>query len=66
VIFGKEPVYCPSAPDCYCNVYGMCDLECEDEGTCSSRYMLPKFASMPEGWPTIGFDKKEREFHGPL
>lgn len=66
VIFGKDPVYCPSAEDCYCKLYGFCDLECEDEGTCSSRYVLPKYSSMPKGWPLIGFNKMPRKFSGPL
>jgi hypothetical protein len=33
VIFGKEPVHCPSARECYCRGFGKCDLKCT-EGDC--------------------------------
>ena len=33
ILFGRSAVHCPSAEDCYCNTYGLCDLECK-EGDC--------------------------------
>ncbi|KAL2152155.1 hypothetical protein VTH82DRAFT_5339 [Thermothelomyces myriococcoides] len=64
IIFGKDAVFCPSAAECYCNLYGMCDLKC-DEGTCEGRYSLPKFANLPEGWPRVGWAGEKRKFNGP-
>lgn len=66
MIFGKEPVFCPSAEDCYCKLFGMCDLECLDAGSCEGQYTLPKYATLPQGWPRVGWDKEDRPFDGPL
>jgi hypothetical protein len=33
IMFGKEAVHCPSAEDCYCKIYGKCELRCK-EGDC--------------------------------
>lgn len=53
VIFGMEAVHCPEVEGCYCEVFGVCGLECA-EGRCEGRYVLPPFATMPEGWPEVG------------
>jgi hypothetical protein len=37
VIFGKPAYYCPPAKECYCEKWGMCDLQCEREGWCLGR-----------------------------
>lgn len=63
VIFGKEAVHCPSARDCYCKVFGLCDMQCSDS-TCDGRYVLPKFSTLPQGWPRVDWDGKPREFKG--
>ena len=55
VIFGKDPVHCPNAKECYCKVFGLCDLNCPWEGGCDDRYSLPPFSSLPKGWPNIGW-----------
>ncbi|GAB1218491.1 hypothetical protein ATERTT37_007747 [Aspergillus terreus] len=55
MIFGKDPVYCPSAEECYCKVFGLCDLSCPSEGECVGRYVLPPYSSLPKGWPFIGW-----------
>ncbi|KAI0149139.1 hypothetical protein BJ166DRAFT_57333 [Pestalotiopsis sp. NC0098] len=65
IIFGKEPVYCPSASDCYCKVFGLCDLSCSD-GSCDGRYTLPPYSTLPAGWPRIGWNGEARDFNGPL
>ncbi|KAI2627149.1 hypothetical protein GGS21DRAFT_255716 [Xylaria nigripes] len=65
IIFGKEAVYCPSAEDCYCNVFGLCDMPC-NAGSCTGRYTLPPYSTLPEGWPLLGWDQEERTFSGPL
>jgi hypothetical protein len=37
VIIGKEAVFCPSVAECYCNLYGPCDLQCKED-KCDGRY----------------------------
>lgn len=59
VIFGKQPVHCPYAEDCYCKLYGMCGLEC-GAGSCTGQYELPDYSELPVGWPYIGWDEKPR------
>ncbi|RVD86642.1 uncharacterized protein DFL_004907 [Arthrobotrys flagrans] len=54
IMFGKPYVNCPPAKECFCNVFGLCDLECNSEGECEKRYMLPQYATMPPGWPEYG------------
>ncbi|KAL2176423.1 uncharacterized protein P884DRAFT_203114 [Thermothelomyces heterothallicus CBS 202.75] len=64
IIFGKDAVFCPSAAECYCNLYGLCNLKCQ-ESTCEGRYVLPEFATLPDGWPRVGWSGEERNFTGP-
>ncbi|EEA22338.1 hypothetical protein TMatcc_008222 [Talaromyces marneffei ATCC 18224] len=66
IIFGKSPVYCPSAAECYCKVYGMCDLPNCSEGECDGQYHLPPYSTLPQGWPRVGWNGEERPFRGPL
>ncbi|KAK4241877.1 hypothetical protein C8A03DRAFT_11876 [Achaetomium macrosporum] len=65
IIFRKEAVFCPSAAECYCKLYGLCNLRC-DEYQCDGRYVLPKYSTMPDGWPRFGWSGEERHFTGPL
>ncbi|KAI1332457.1 hypothetical protein F5Y16DRAFT_420518 [Xylariaceae sp. FL0255] len=65
IIFGKEPVHCPSASECYCKTFGICDMECLVDA-CQDRYLLPPFSTLPGGWPKIGWDGEGRDFLGPL
>ncbi|KAL5119627.1 hypothetical protein ACEQ8H_002473 [Pleosporales sp. CAS-2024a] len=65
MIFGKPPVHCPSAKECYCKTFGLCNLTCNSERDCEGRYVLPPFSSLPIGWPYIGWDKEERQRAGP-
>ncbi|ODH51156.1 hypothetical protein GX48_02771 [Paracoccidioides brasiliensis] len=51
VIFGRKAVYCPSARECYCKQYGLCNLRCRNVGTCEKRYIFPPFIGLPKGWP---------------
>ena len=64
IIFGKNAVHCPIAKECYCNLYGLCDLRCEDEGTCREQYKLPKHTDMPKGWPEFGWDGEKTNISG--
>ncbi|KAJ4993232.1 hypothetical protein SVAN01_01207 [Stagonosporopsis vannaccii] len=64
MIFGKEPVHCPSAKDCYCKVFGICNLTCTDAGSCKGRYILPPYSSLPKGWPLVGWKGEPRERMG--
>ncbi|KAI1114121.1 hypothetical protein F5Y14DRAFT_415532 [Nemania sp. NC0429] len=67
IIFGKEPVHCPSAAECYCNVFGLCDIPCNDQSSaCDGRYTLPPYSTLPKGWPLVGWDDEARNFSGPL
>ncbi|KAL6708546.1 hypothetical protein ACN47E_002527 [Coniothyrium glycines] len=65
MIFGKKPVHCPRAEDCYCKVFGMCKLLCTNEGSCEGQYSLPPYSSLPKDWPLIGWDGKKRERAAP-
>jgi hypothetical protein len=61
IIFGKPAVHCPSAEDCYCKVFGICNLTCPNQGSCEGRYTLPPYSSLPKGWPYVGWEGKERQ-----
>ncbi|KAF2470092.1 uncharacterized protein BDR25DRAFT_36659 [Lindgomyces ingoldianus] len=65
MIFGKEPVHCPTAKECYCKVFGFCYLECQEDGNCAGRYELPRFSTLPNGWPFIGWKGEERNRSAP-
>jgi len=56
IIFREPAVSCPLAADCYCGLYGICNLECEGDGDCSEQYVMPEYSSMPDGWPDVGWD----------
>jgi hypothetical protein len=61
LIFGKKAVHCPNAKECYCKTYGLCDLECNEEGKCGERWPYPPFSTLPTGWPTNGWDGEVRD-----
>ncbi|CEN60628.1 hypothetical protein ASPCAL03064 [Aspergillus calidoustus] len=61
MIFGKDPVHCPSAEECYCKVFGLCDLTCPSEGACNDRYVLPPYSTLPDGWPFIGWHGQKQD-----
>ncbi|KAL2350570.1 hypothetical protein BJ546DRAFT_811448, partial [Cryomyces antarcticus] len=60
MIFGQKAQHCPRAEDCYCNVFGLCDLRCEKEDSCEGRYTLPPFSTLPQGWPEVGWNDQPR------
>lgn len=62
IIFGKEAVYCPDARDCYCKVFGYCELDCGDDpqNVCGDRWPFPPSATIPKHWPGVGWDGKPR------
>lgn len=42
---------CPRADDCYCRLYGRCDLEgCNSPGHCHGQYVLPQDFRLPDDW----------------
>lgn len=41
---------CPSAKDCYCRLYGRCDLDRCVSGSCFGQYRLPKNLRLPDDW----------------
>ncbi|KAL2828055.1 hypothetical protein BDW59DRAFT_143713 [Aspergillus cavernicola] len=61
MIFGKEPIHCPSAGECYCKVFGLCDLTCSGVDACDDRYALPPYSSLPKGWPYIGWSGQKQD-----
>lgn len=63
VIFGKKAVHCPDAGACYCKSYGMCDMKCDERG-CDGHYTLPRFSTLPQGWPKLGWDGEDRHWSG--
>jgi hypothetical protein len=40
---------CPSASDCYCKLYGKCDLNCNAQ-YCSGQYRIPPYYRVPDDW----------------
>ncbi|KAK2746789.1 hypothetical protein FQN57_002831 [Myotisia sp. PD_48] len=56
VMMGKSPVYCPPAGECYCQTFGICNLKCTED-RCEKRYIQPKYAALPTGWPKQGGGK---------
>ncbi|CAG8957474.1 hypothetical protein HYFRA_00011455 [Hymenoscyphus fraxineus] len=61
IIFGKEAVHCPNAKECYCNVFGLCNLDCGEEGTCGNRWVLPPSSTLPQGWPARGWNGESQD-----
>ena len=41
---------CPSARDCYCRLYGRCNLKDCMPGHCEGQYSLPKDYRLPDDW----------------
>ncbi|KAJ5745488.1 hypothetical protein N7520_010670 [Penicillium odoratum] len=41
---------CPSAEDCYCRLYGRCNLQCFNPGTCQGQYRIPPDYKLPSDW----------------
>lgn len=60
IIFGKAAVHCPNPKECYCNTFGLCELECEEDG-CGERWPYPPSATLPDGWPTVGWEGQIRD-----
>ncbi|KAH8677700.1 hypothetical protein BX600DRAFT_545431 [Xylariales sp. PMI_506] len=65
IIFGMEAVHCPSMADCYCQVYGLCDLNCS-EWECEGRYEFPYSTRLPPGWPLVDWYGQDRVYSGSL
>ena len=40
-IFNRPPLHCQDQATCYCRTFGLCDLECEENGKCPSQYYSP-------------------------
>lgn len=41
---------CPSAEECYCRLYGKCDLDCRTKGSCQGQYRLPRDLKLPDDY----------------
>jgi hypothetical protein len=45
---------CPRADECYCRLYGRCNLErCTSPGTCYGQYHLPTDFKLPKDWAAM-------------
>lgn len=44
---------CPSASECYCKLYGRCDLSGCSLGRCNHQYDVPPNFVLPEDWASI-------------
>lgn len=53
IIFGMDAVDCMDAGECFCKTFGLCNLTCS-RSECEKRYQLPRYATIPEGWPEVG------------
>lgn len=60
VIFGQNVLNCGvSAEQCYCEKFGLCELDCKERSRCEGMYWIPPgwaigFAHLPSGWPEKG------------
>lgn len=43
---------CPSAANCYCKLYGKCDLNCNAR-TCYGQYRIPPNMRLPDNWAEL-------------
>lgn len=41
---------CPSAEECYCRLYGRCNLQCPNPGSCRGQYQVPQNYRLPDDW----------------
>jgi hypothetical protein len=41
-------VGCPTVADCYCRLYGRCDLTCKTPGHCQGQYRVPPDFKLPD------------------
>ena len=42
---------CPRADECYCRLYGRCNLQgCSDPARCSGQYVVPSNFKLPKDW----------------
>lgn len=41
---------CPSAAECYCRLYGRCNLQCPNPGSCRGQYQVPQYYKLPDDW----------------
>lgn len=65
LMFGKFGVFCPKVETCYCELYGMCGLKCE-ERSCDGQYQMPPSVALPSGWPMVGWNGEARQWTGPM
>ncbi|KAI6798870.1 hypothetical protein KC363_g2243 [Hortaea werneckii] len=54
---------CPSASDCYCKLYGRCNLEGCLDGHCMGQYTIPPDFTLPEDWARM-HDKSDEASGG--
>lgn len=50
-LMGKPAEYCPSVGQCFCDKFGLCDLDCPGPDACRGRYKQPGVWQFPKGWP---------------
>jgi hypothetical protein len=47
---GLNRAACPRAEDCYCRLYGRCNLEHCSAGSCRGQYSIPPNFKLPDDW----------------
>lgn len=59
MIFGRDPIDCMPAPECFCQNFGLCDLKCPHApANCDGRVIpIPAFGHIPDQWPKQGQGK---------
>lgn len=60
------PIHCPDAAECYCNVFGLCNLDCVGPDSCEGRYILPPYSTLPLGWPYKGWEGEDQDPTKPI
>ena len=59
IMFGKPGIHCPDPQECYCKVFGYCNLKC-GVSACGERWPFPPFSSLPIGWPSVNWKGENR------
>ncbi|RMZ90037.1 hypothetical protein DV736_g2747, partial [Chaetothyriales sp. CBS 134916] len=53
MFFGQPDVHWPEAQSCYCNVFGLCDLDNCTDKACQAQYTLPRYSTKPKEWKPL-------------
>lgn len=55
ILFQQAAVSCPRTDECFCRLYGLCELQCLGEGSCQGRWWPPwPLEKLDAHWPEVG------------